>query len=341
MKKLFLVVTCAMLAVGASTKVNAQSKPKDKTDKTKVKTDNDNLKSDGNDDKLGDYDEIVIKKKGDKGGKVTVEIKGDDVIVNGKPLSDYDDDNISVRKNRVTVWNGNSRALIAPASPFRYNVSGNRTFLGVTTDEDDKGARITDVTENSAAAKAGLKEGDIITKIDDTKIENQSQLSKVVTGHKPEDKVTIVYLRDGKEQKTVATLGKNTYSGSYNYAMPRMAPMPDMHFDNDMNFNFDNGGMMFNSPGRGRIGIKAQDTEDGKGVKVIDINDESLADKAGLKEGDVITEFDGKTVNSADELAQAAREAREKNSISIKYNRDGKPQTAEIKVPKKLKTTNL
>jgi|SRR5689334_8901026 len=340
MKKLFLVATCALLAIGVSTKVNAQSKPNKNTDKTKVKTDNDKVKTEDSGDKLGDYDEIVIKKKGDKGGKVTVEIKGDDVIVNGKPLSDYDDDNISVRKNRVTVWNGNSRALVAsPASPFRYNVTTSRTFLGVTTDEDDKGARITDVTENSAAAKAGLKEGDIITKIDDTKIENQSQLSKVITGHKPDDKVTVAFLRDGKEQKVVATLGKNT--GSYSYTMPRMAPMPEMHFDNDMNFNFDNGAMAYGFQGKGRIGIKAQDTEDGKGVKVLDVNDESLADKAGLKEGDVITEFDGKTVNSADELAQAARDAREKNSITIKYNRDGKPQTAEIKVPKKLKTTNF
>jgi len=242
----------------------------------------------------------------------------------------------------VSVWNGNARAMtISPASPFRYNVSSSRTFLGVTTDEDDKGARITDVTENSAAAKAGLKEGDIITRLDDTKIENQSQLSKAVTSHKPEDKVTVVFLRDGKEQKVVATLGKTSSNEVYSYSTPRIAPMPDMHFDHDMNFNFDNDAMVYGFSGRGRIGIKAQDTEDGKGVKVIDVNDESLADKAGLKEGDVITEFDGKAVNSADELAQAARDAREKNSITIKYNRDGKPQTAEIKVPKKLKTTNL
>jgi len=95
MKRLFLVATLALLAIGVSTKVNAQSKPKPKNDKTKVTTDNDKVKTDdNNDDKLGDYDEIVIKKKGDKGGKVTVEIKGDNVIVNGKPLSDYDDDNI-------------------------------------------------------------------------------------------------------------------------------------------------------------------------------------------------------------------------------------------------------
>src|SRR5438067_2501435 len=135
MKKFFLVATCALLAMGVSTSVNAQKPQKDKVkdDKAKTKVESDN----GDKDKLGDYDEIIIKKKGDKGGKVTVEIKGDDVLVNGKPLSDYDDDNISVRKNNVTVWNGNSRVFMAaPASPFRYNVNGERAFLGVTTDED-------------------------------------------------------------------------------------------------------------------------------------------------------------------------------------------------------------
>ena len=342
MKKLLLVATLVLLAIGASTTVNAQTKPKTKTtDKTKPTTSTDKVKTDGDQDKLGDYDEIIIKKKGDKGGKVTVEIKGDDVIVNGKPLSNYDDDNISVRKNRVTVWNGNGRAMtISPASPFRYNVSGDRAFLGVTTEEDDKGAKISDVTDNSAAEKAGLKEGDIITRVDDTKIENQEQLSKAIQSHKPEDKVTIVYLRDGKEQKVVVPLGRTSYS--YSYTMPRVAPMPNMNFDHDMNMNFDNGfGQSFSYSSRGRIGIKAQDTEDGKGAKVLDVNDESLAEKAGIKEGDVITEFNGKAVNSADDLAQAAREAKDKNSIIVKYNRDGKPQTAEIKIPKKLKTTNL
>jgi len=325
MKRLLILTTCALMAVCISTGANAQKKETDK-DKTKDKTEK---------DKLGDYDEIIIKRKGDKGGKVTVEIKGDDVLVNGKPLSDYDDDNISVRKNNITVWNGNSRVLMGtPASPFRYSISGEKAFLGVVTEEDDKGARITDITNNSAAEKAGLKEGDVIIRVDDTKVENQNELSKAITKHKPEEKVTIVYLRDGKEQKLTATLGKTTFSGTY--SMPKVATVPP-----NMAYGFDNGGESFYYTSRGRIGLKAQDTEDGKGVKVIDVSDESLAEKAGLKEGDIITEFDGKSISSADDLASAAKGSKDKNSISVKFTRDGKAQTAEIKIPKKLKTTNL
>jgi serine protease Do len=333
MKRFFLLTSWALLAICISTGAIAQSDPKSK-DKAGKEASKNKDKSDK--DKLGDYDEIVIKKKGDKGGKVTVEIKGDDVLVNGKPLSDYDDDNISVRKNNVTVWNGNARTVMGvQASPFRYSMSGEKAFLGVVTEEDDKGAKITDVTNNSAADKAGLKEGDIIVRVDDTKIENHEQLSKTITKHKPEEKVTVVYLRDGKEQKAPVTLGKSSFYGTY--TMPKVATAPDVAF------NFDQNGMnqSFYYPSRGRIGIRAQDTEEGKGVKVLDVSDESLAEKAGIKEGDIITEFDGKAINSADELATAAKASKDKSSISLKFTRDGKAQTAEIKIPKKLKTTNL
>ena len=336
MKRFLQLSAWALLAICISTGAIAQkkepTKPKEPTKETPKSTTKEK-------NKLGDYDEIVIKRKGDKGGKVTVEIKGDDVFVNGKPLSDYDDDNISVRKHNVTVWDGNARMAMGAQSPFRvrsgdYYTLSNRAFLGVSTEEDDKGARISSVTDNSAAEKAGLKEGDIIVRVDDTKIENHEQLSKAITKHKPEEKVTVVYLRDGKEQKASVTLGS---SGGV-YAMPKVAPAPDMNFNWDNNFGQS---YSYSYSGRGRIGIKAQDTEEGKGVKVLEVGDESLAEKAGIKEGDIITEFDGKTVNSADELADAAKGAREKNSITVKYNRDGKSQTSEIKIPKKLKTTNF
>jgi serine protease Do len=71
------------------------------------------------------------------------------------------------------------------------------------------------------------------------------------------------------------------------------------------------------------------------------VEEESNAKKAGIKEGDIITEFDGKAVENATELAELAREAREKNNIRVKVTRDGKSQDLEIKVPKKLKTATL
>jgi serine protease Do len=81
-------------------------------------------------------------------------------------------------------------------------------MLGVTTEKAEQGVTIQDITKESAAEKAGLKENDIITKIDDTKIEDPDGLSAAIKKHKPGEKVTVTYLRDKKEQKVTAELTK-------------------------------------------------------------------------------------------------------------------------------------
>ncbi|RYF97819.1 MAG: PDZ domain-containing protein, partial [Chitinophagaceae bacterium] len=312
-----------------------------------------------------DGDEIVIRKKDGKDSKVTVEIKNDKILVNGKPIEDFESDDVSVSKRKPTrIVYG------SPASPFRegtvraygaetpdYEVANrlfqalpgmeapdpNRAFLGISTSKSDDGVEILQVTSGSGAEKAGLKSGDLILTIDGEKIESPEQVTSSIRKHKIDDKVAIYYKRDGKENKTTATLGKaesltvigfgrgQEFGG--NNALELRSP--GFNLNNGSNWN------TVSVTGYQRIGIRAQDTEDGNGVKVLDISDNSLAEKAGLQEDDIITSFDGKKITSADELTAAAKEARSKPSFEIKYTRDGKAQTAEIKIPKKLKTTSL
>lgn len=293
--------------------------------------------------KLEEYDEIIIKRKdADKDVKVTVEIKDDQVLVDGKPLQEFVDEEVSVKKRST-----NRYKLEDPSSPFR-NQDGNwfregfdmrgpdKAFLGVMTEGTTEGARIERVTENSAAAKAGLKPGDVITKVNDKKVFDHEQLSEAIDDFKPEEKVTITYKRAGKENKTTATLGKRT--GAVTMRTAPRAPLPPMTF----NFDDHEFGQIFdNMRGRPRLGIKAQDTEEGKGVKVLEVDEGSAAEKAGIKENDIITGFEGKDVNSVQELAEASREAKDKTSLKVQLKRNGKPQTIEVKIPKKLKTANL
>lgn len=288
--------------------------------------------------KLGEYDEIIIRRKdASKDGKVTIEIKDGEVKVNGKPIEEYDDASLSVRRKKALTYG------LSSGSPFRshdlnlrngqnFIFGEERPFLGITTDEAAGGAKITAVTENSAAEKAGLKTGDIITKINDESVSDHGDVTRVISKLKPEEKVTISYKRDGKENKATATLGKRNSSSIYTPG--------DFDFDFDMgpNSNFNR---VFSYGGRPRLGIKAQDTEDGKGVKVIDVDEGSAADKSGIKENDIITEFEGQAVNSADALAEASRDAKDKASLKIKLNRGGSSQTVEVKIPKRLKTANL
>jgi putative serine protease PepD len=63
------------------------------------------------------------------------------------------------------------------------------------------------VTKDGPADKAGLKSGDVITKLDDTMIDSGPTLIGTIWTHKPGEKVEITYKRDGKESTTEVTLG--------------------------------------------------------------------------------------------------------------------------------------
>lgn len=62
------------------------------------------------------------------------------------------------------------------------------------------------IISGSPAQKAGLKDGDIITKIDDIEISKNISLGSLIGEKSAGDKIKITYLRDGKESTSVATL---------------------------------------------------------------------------------------------------------------------------------------
>ena len=300
-------------------------------------------------------EQIIITRKGDKDEKIVVEVIGDKVIVNGKELKDDEENgDVTVRRHKIKdVWaygGGDTFTGTWPGGEnFRmFDMDENRAMLGVTTEQADGGVEIQTITKESAAEKAGLKKGDVIKKIDDKKIESPDDLSETIQDHKPGDKVTITFLRDKKEQKITTELGKwkgarafslgSTGSNRYNLqqlegledqlrSIPRVA-VPGM------NWNWSGGG----GP---KLGVSVQDTEDGKGVNVIEVDEDGNAAKAGIKEDDIITEVDGKAVNSTDEIAKLIKESKEKTSVKVKLLRGGKAETVEVKIPRKLKTTDL
>lgn len=334
MKKLFLSALAVLSLFSFSAVAQDNDDKKDEKRKAKVR------KSNG--------DEIVIKRVEGKDAKVVIEIRDDEVFVNGKPIDEYDGDNVTIHQRKPSTYN-----LVAPSSPFRGNggtwnyksdlFNDEGAFLGVSTEASDNGAKVVNVTDESAAEKAGLEKGDVIKRINETKVEDHDDLSKAINKLKPEDKVKITYLRNGDERTVTATLGKRKgmdFGFAPNVDINRQfETLPKM----DLDFHLDDGNLnrIYTFGAKGRLGIRAQDTEDGNGVKVIDVEEGSAADKAGIRKDDIITEFEGDDVNSADELAEAAREARDKSSMRVKVNRDGSSKTIEVKIPKKLKTSQL
>ena len=81
-------------------------------------------------------------------------------------------------------------------------------ILGVQiTDDTNGGALIGTVSSGSGAAKAGLKAGDVVTKIDNTTVDDGNGLIAIIRSHRPGDTVTIYYTRAGKPGSVKVVLG--------------------------------------------------------------------------------------------------------------------------------------
>ena len=86
--------------------------------------------------------------------------------------------------------------------------------LGVTVSDTrggslQQGALIRDVDPTAAGKAAGLQRGDVITKVDNEIVADSEALVATIRGHRPGDRVTLTYVRDGQAHTTTATLGSD------------------------------------------------------------------------------------------------------------------------------------
>ena len=320
--------------------------------------------------------EITSKKKA-KAGKIdsaenmTIVINGDQVTINGVP-ADKNDPRI-IRRGKVKVIGGKKGETVTVKGDTVINdnidieeIEGetddmfapppppmNTAFLGVMTEaaENAKGAAINSVSEGSPAEKAGLKEKDVITKLNDKAIDGPKSLYDAVGEHKVDDKVTITYLRDGKEKKTTTVLAKNKAVANENTIIlsspngNRNILRRGFRITPGQNFNFE----MPEIPGldgltgqfnrKPKLGISIEDLETGEGVKVTTVNEASPAEKAGFKANDIIVQFDDKKIKDVNDLKWEY--IQEGQVLKFTVQRGSEKKTIEVKIPKKIKTADL
>lgn len=80
----------------------------------------------------------------------------------------------------------------------------------------------------------------------------------------------------------------------------------------------------------GQIGVTVHDTESGSGVVVDDVREGSPAEKAGLKEKDVIVDFDGERVRSARQFSRLVEETAENRAVKMTVQRGGQRVTLDV-----------
>ena len=217
----------------------------------------------------------------------------------------------------------------------------NKAFLGVATESCPEGAKINEVMEASPALKAGLKVNDIITFVNEVKIDGPQKLFETVGTFNPADKLKITYLRDGKKASINIQLEKNkevpqvrayNFNGPsnrlpgkrFNFAIPNM---PEME------------GLLGRYDKKPKIGISIEDIAVGEGVVVKKVTEGSLAEKAGFKVNDLILKLNDETITEVNDLKWEYLEVGKK--LQFEIHRNGEKKTIELIIPKKINSADL
>src|SRR5262245_30697232 len=215
----------------------------------------------------------------------------------------------------------------------------------------ERGARVSDVVEGGPAAEAGLRTDDVVVRFQGENVHSAAQLARLVAETPAGRAVTLDLVRDGASEHVSLTLGERKRRA---WSFPNLdldvpmppeppaapeAPQPPAapHPPDLSNLHDLIGGALdfegWRTPRR--LGIGYQEVSDQlaryfklpgeTGVLVSHVDENGPADQAGVKAGDVILEFAGKTIQSGRDLRDAVREAEGGQELGVKVQRDGKP----------------
>lgn len=190
--------------------------------------------------------------------------------------------------------------------------------------ESDVGVLVSDVVKDSPAEKAGLKVGDVIVEFDGRRIEEADDLVRAVRRSDPGDKVKVVIIRDGKRRTLTVELGekprrrRRVYGRAWGdwRSFVRVFAAPD------------------------RLGIELAelnpelaayfDVEEG--ALILEVEEDSPADRAGLQPGDVIVAIEGEKVRDPEDVTDILSDYGRGDKVEIEIVRHGKHKkvTAEL-----------
>jgi serine protease Do len=240
------------------------------------------------------------------------------------------DDDVQVFVDSKSGWLGVGISEVTPDKAKQFKLPAER------------GVVLGKVVPDSPAAKAGLKEGDVVTEINGERVEGTEQFRRMIREIPSGRAAQFTVWRDGRSQTLSVTMGKHEMRHGDTFVAPAMPgnfafQMPELP---DMSDVFE-GGPWLSS--RTRLGIDAENVDgefgnyfgapEGEGILVRGVFPDSPAAKAGLKVGDVITSINGQRIRSVGELRSKLAENHEDKTVKLGVIRNKAAITLPVELP--------
>jgi len=235
-----------------------------------------------------------------------------------------------------------------------YFYAPGRSYLGVdiqdvTADrvsalklKEERGVEITMVDGDAPAAKAGLREHDVILEFNGTAVESEEQLRRLIREIPPGRTVTLGISRDGNPLKISVQLA------DHSKVMAQSSPhvfVPAIPRTGDFTRNrMDLPGYAFQlQTYSSTLGVQTENltrqlgeyfgVKDGEGILIRSVEKGSAAEKAGLKAGDVIVRADNEKLTDRTDLSHILRNHRGGGKLNLVVMRDKHEQTVVVTLP--------
>src|ERR1017187_9913304 len=204
--------------------------------------------------------------------------------------------------------------------------------------KEERGVEVSSLAEDGPAAKAGIKQGDVVLEFNGQPVEGTAQFQRLVRETPVGRQVRITVWRSGGRQILTATVGENKQTtdigpgdGAWVFSMPKIQPMPNIEIPRFQ--------LSLQNPMLGIVG-ESLEREDQlaeffgvqEGVLVRSAKKGSAAEKAGIKGGHVITKVDDSKVTSSAEITRVLRGLKSKKTfgVTVVRNRKEMPLTVTM-----------
>lgn len=263
---------------------------------------------------------------------------------------------------------GSSRTIVRVSGDDEDEGPTRRGYLGVSVQRlrkslreafdmpsDLRGLVVTNVHDDTPADDAGLRNRDVILKLNGRPMEDEDEFTEAIRAIEPGREATLEVWRDGETRNVTFTAAKRPRTWNFSWdsddgeaprilaipgtpRVPPVPPVPDAPMAPGLHHlrglgRFESGGRLgveirdLNADIADYFGVKGDD-----GALVWKVNEDSPAEEAGLKAGDVIVEVEGEAVRDTDDLREILAGHDPGETVAVAYVRRGTNGTARVEL---------